>query len=151
MKFFYWTILIILALVFQGRLSILGIYPDLTALMAYYAGIRYGETKGLLVGSLIGATQDIVSLYILGPNLLAKGAIGFLSAIFITGGIFRWTYLLGIIAVVIFTLIDNSIVFLSRSLFDKIPAPLSTALFIAIMQSILNAPAGIFIRPKHAD
>jgi hypothetical protein len=31
------------------------------------------------------------------------------------------------------------------------PAAPSSVLLIAIMQSILNAVAGIFIRPKHAE
>lgn len=151
MKYLYWAISIFLSLFLQGKVSILGVSPDLTALLAYYAGIRYGETKGLLLGGFIGALQDSISLSILGPNLLAKGIIGFSASFFISGGFFRWTPLFGIIAISLFTFVDNSIVFLSKSLFDKAPAALSTALFVSVMQSLLNAPAGMFIRPKHVD
>jgi hypothetical protein len=31
------------------------------------------------------------------------------------------------------------------------PATLPTALFVTIMQALLNAPAGIFMSPKHVD
>lgn len=149
--FLYWLILIFLSFILQGRLSVIGVPLDLTTLLVYYAGTRYGQTKSLLLGGAIGALEDILSSTILGPNMLAKGIIGFSVPFFTSGGFFRWTPLLGIIAVSFFTLIDNTIVFLARSLFDTMPTAISNALFIAVMQSLLNAPAGIFIRPKHAD
>lgn len=151
MKYIFWAILIFLSFILQGRVSILGVPPNLTALLVYYAGVKYGQTKGLLTGVLIGALEDNISSPILGPNLLAKATIGYFSSLFITGGFFRWTPVLGIFALFLLTLLDNSIVFISRSLFDKIPAELTSALFVSIMQSILNAPAGIFIRPKNAE
>ncbi len=151
MNYLCWSGLIILSLILQSRVSVLGVSPNLTVLLTYYAGVKYGETKGLFFGVFLGALEDSLSLHIFGPNLLGKGVIGYSSSIFVTGGLFRWTPLLGIIAVSLLTFADNSIVFLSRSLFDKVPAALSTALFISTMQSILNAPAGLFIRPKHAD
>ena len=151
MKYLLWAILIISSFVLQARLSILGVSPDLSILLVYYAGIKYGEKKGMLTGVLIGALEDSMSLSIFGPNLLSKGIIGFFSALFVTGSLFRWTPFLGMIAVLFLTFLDNSIVFLSLSLFDRAPAAISNALFISLMQSILNAPAGILIRPKDAD
>lgn len=151
MKYLAWAIAVFLALFLQGRLSFFGVKPDLTALLAYYAGIRYGEGRGLLAGGLIGAVEDSVSSVMIGPNLLAKGMIGFLASFFISGGIFRWTPLLGVIAVFMLTFVDNSVVFLLRSIFEGMPAMPTTALYIAAMQSLLSAPAGIFIRPRHAD
>ena len=151
MKYFLWAVLIIFSFVLQARLSIIGVSPDLSLLLVYYAGIKYGEKKGMLTGVLIGALEDSMSLSIFGPNLLSKGIIGFFSALFVTGSLFRWTPTLGLIAVLSLTFLDNSIVFLSLSLFDKVPAAISNALFIAILQSILNAPVGMLLRPKYAD
>jgi rod shape-determining protein MreD len=150
-KYLFWAILIFLSFVLQARLSILGVSPDLSILLVYAAGIKYGEKKGMLTGVLIGALEDSMSFSIFGPNLLSKGVIGFLSALFVTGSLLRWTPPLGTIAVLFLTFLDNSIVFLSLSLFDKAPSAISTALFISLMQSILNAPAGLLIRPKNAD
>lgn len=87
----------------------------------------------------------------LGPNMLAKGTVGFLSASFISGSFLIWTPVLGTIAAALLTFTGNTIVFLSLSLFDKLPTHPATALFIATMQSLMNAPAGIFMRPKNAD
>ncbi len=151
MTYILWAFLIFLSFFLQARISVLGVSPDLTALVVYYAGIKYGETRGLLSGVLIGALEDGLSSFIIGPNLLGKGMVGFFSAFFISGGFFRWTPLLGMIALSFFTVLDNSVVFLSRTLFDKMPAAPSSALFITIMQSVMNALAGIFIRPHNVD
>jgi rod shape-determining protein MreD len=151
MKYIHWALAIFFSLIIQSKLSILGVAPNLTALLAYYAGVRYGETRGLLVGALVGILEDSVSSSLIGPNMLSKGAIGYFASYAVYGGVFRWTPILGIIALSLLTFIDSSIVFLSRSLFDVMPAAISTYLFITLMQSLLNAPAGIFIKPEYAD
>jgi len=149
--YLWWALLIFLSFFLQSRISVLGVSPDLTVLLVYYAGIKYGETRGLLSGVLIGALEDGLSSFIIGPNLLGKGMIGFSAAFFVSGGFFRWTPLLGMIAVSFFTVFDNAVVFLSRTMFDKMPAAPSSALFITVMQSVMNALAGIFMRPQHVD
>lgn len=151
MKYIYWAIITILSFVIQGQVSVFGISPDMTALLAYYAGIRHGETKGMFIGVLIGLLQDISSPSIIGPNLLAKGMIGFFSSLFISGGIFRWTPLFGVIALCLLTVLDNAVVFWSTSVFDSAQTTLSSFAYIAVMQALLNACAGIFIRPKHEE
>lgn len=145
------AIAIFAAFFLQGRISVLGISPDLTAILIFFVGLRYGETRGLLLGVLTGAIEDSLSSSFIGPHMLSKGLMGFSSYFFLTGGLLRWTPVLGIIAVALLTFADNLVVFLARSVFDKMPATLSTAFFVSVMQSLLNAPAGIFIRPKHVD
>ncbi len=151
MKYLQWAAAAFLVFFLQGRISVLDITPDLTAVLAFCAGIRHGETRGLFAGMVIGGLQDSMSLSIIGPNLLGKGMVGYFSASFLSGGILRWTPVLGIVAVSLLTLVDNAVVYFARGLFDKIPASLSTALFVSVMQAILNAPAGLCIRPPHAD
>lgn len=151
MKYLLWAIAVFFSLFLQSRLSFLGVKPDLTVLLAYFAGIRYGERRGLLIGALVGAVEDSVTSAIIGPNLLAKGMIGFFASSFVSGGIFRWTPVLGAIAIGLFTFIDNSVVFLLRSIFQGMPAMPTTAFYVAAMQSLLSTPVGIFIRPRHAD
>jgi rod shape-determining protein MreD len=151
MKYLSLAALTLIAFFLEGRISLLGISPDLTALLAFGVGIRYGETRGLLAGVVIGAIEDSISGSIIGPNLLGKGIVGFSSSLFVSGRLLRWTPLLGMIVVSLLTFVDGFVVFLARSVFDTVPALPSTAFFVAIMQSLLNAPAGIFVRPKNAD
>ncbi len=151
MKYILWPIAVFFCFFLQGRVSVLGVSPDLTVLLVYYLGMRYGETKGLLFGVIIGALEDSISSSIIGPNMLSKGIIGFSSSFFISGGFLRWTPFLGLIAVSFLTVIDNAVIFLAESIFDRMPAAPSYALLVAIMQSLLNAIAGVFIRPRHAE
>ncbi len=151
MKYLVALAVVYLALFLQGTISVLGISPNLTALLAFYAGMRYGQTSGLLAGIAIGALEDWISSSIIGPNLLGKGMIGYFSSFFVSGGLLRWTPILGIIVAFILTSVDNFVVFMSNSMFYRVPALPATALFVAFLQSILNAPAGIFIRPKNVD
>lgn len=151
MKYVYWTCAIFISLILQDRILILGVSVNLTTLLAYYGGIRYGHTRGLLLGALIGALEDSITSSFLGPHLLSKGIIGYTSSFFVTGGVFRWTPLLGIVAVLLLTFMDNSVVFVTNSIFDKTPAAISSAFYISVLQSILNAPAGLFIRPASED
>ena len=151
MKYLYWALIIFLAFLLQGSISILAVSPNLTALVVYFIGIRHGRTQGLVSGVLIGALEDSLSSGMIGPNMLAKGLVGFLSASFISGNFLIWTPLSGTIAAAFLTLTDNTVVFLSLTLFDKLPTHPSTALFATTMQSLMNAPAGFFMRPKNVD
>jgi len=151
MNYLLWALAFFLAFLVQAKLSLLSVAPNITALLAYYVGIKYGLNKGVIFGLLIGALEDSLAAPILGPNMLGKGLVGFSASFFISGGIFVWTPLLGILGLALLTFIDNSIVFLSLSIFDKPPTNPGTALFITIMQALINSAAGMFIKPAHAD
>ena len=147
MKYVLWVLIIFFIFTLQGSISLFDITPNLTAALACYAGIKKREIKGMFLGSLIGVIEDSLSGPFLGPNLLSKGLLGYLSS-FIYSRFFVWTPLLGIISISVLTLTDGFIVFMSRSIFDKMPANSGAAAFIIILQSLLNAPLGIFLKPK---
>jgi rod shape-determining protein MreD len=150
-KYLWWVPIIFLAFLSQSHISILEVSPNLTALAVYFIGMRHGRTQGLASGVIIGAIEDSLSSGMLGPNMLAKGLVGFLSASFISGNFLIWTPLSGTVAAALLTFTDNAVVILSLALFDKFPTHPSTALFTTTMQSLMNAPAGIFIRPQNVD
>jgi rod shape-determining protein MreD len=150
-KYFWWPFLIFLAFLIQNSISILAVSPNLTVLVVYYIGIRHGGTKGLLIGALIGAIEDILSSSMIGPNMLAKGIVGLLSASFLSGNFLVWTPFFGTIVVAFLTFTSSTVVFLSLTLFEKLPTHPATALYTSTMQSLINAIAGIFMRPENAD
>ena len=150
MKSFFIFLGVMLAFLLQIKISILGVSPDLTAAVAYYFGITGGSTKGVLFGSLIGAIEDSVGGSILGPNLLGKGLVGFFSS-FMSGSPLRWTPFLGIVSLAILTLMDGSIILLSRAIFDAMPTSLSSGILTLLGQGLFNGVIGIFIRPKNVD
>lgn len=150
MKNFCLVLATIVSLVLQTELSIFGVVPALTVIVAFYVGTTAGTTKGIFFGSLIGIIEDCVAGGMIGPNLLGKGIVGFLSS-FLSGGIFRWTPVLGILSILILTIMDGFIVFLSKAIYETLPAPPSRAVVTILAQGILNAFAGMLIKPKGAD
>jgi rod shape-determining protein MreD len=147
MIYLLWAAILLFAFVLQGSISFFDISPNLTVILACYAGIKKREVKGMLIGSVIGIIEDSLSGAFLGPHLLSKGLIGYLSSLTYSR-FFIWTPLLGIITMSALTFIDGLIIFASRSIFDRMPASFLVALFMILIQSLLNAPFGFILRPK---
>ncbi len=139
-----------LAFVIQTKISFFGVSPDLTAVAAYYFGIKGGPLRGIFFGSLIGMAEDSVGGIILGPNLLGKGLVGFFSS-FMSGSLFRWTPLLGIVSLFALTILDGVTVVVSRAIFESASSSLTRSVLVVISQGLFNIFFGIFIRPKNVD
>jgi rod shape-determining protein MreD len=150
MRCFLWAVVILCTFILQERTSLFNVTLNLTCVLAYYAGIRKGEMTGLLVGSLVGIIEDSLSGTFLGPHLLSKGLVGFFSST-MSGSVFRWTPFLGVVGISVFTFLDSTVVFISRSLFEKMPMDISPALFIFIIQILANALLGLAIKPEDAE
>lgn len=147
MKYLFWLVVVFFAFILQTSISILNVFPNLTVALVSYAGIRKGEVKGLFLGSLIGIAEDSLSGTLLGPHLLSKGLIGYLS-----GSLYRkyfmWTPLLGLITIIFITSIDSFAVFISRGFFDRFPVGFGNAAFTILIQSLINAPLGMLLKPR---
>ncbi len=150
MIYFLWTAIIFFSFIIQGSISLFDVTPNLTVVLACYAGIKKGEVNGIFIGSLIGIVEDSLSGAFLGPHLLSKSLVGYFSSL-MYNRFFVWTPLLAVISISLLTVTDSFIVFTSRSIFDKMPVNIGTAAFIIGMQSLLNAPFGLFIKPKKEE
>ncbi len=148
MTYVLWTGIILFTFFIEERISIFHVAPNFAALLVYYAGIRKGELEGLFLGSIVGAVEDSLSGTFLGPNLLSKGIIGYFSS-FMSGSFFRWTPLLGAIGIGVLTMVDNTFVFTTRSFFDRMPTGFKAAAFKIVIQSLINIPLGLFLKPKN--
>ena len=148
MKYLIWIFIIIMVFIIQGSVSLYYVTPNLTVALAYYAGVKLKEVKGLFLGGFIGIMEDSLTGILLGPNLLSKGLIGYFAS-FMYSRFFLWTPVLGIMSVFLFTFVDGLIVYITRSIFAKSPVDLSTALLVISLQAMLNAPLGLFIKPKN--
>jgi len=146
-KYLLWAGITFLTFGIQGSISLFDITPNFTVILACYAGIREGEGKGLFFGSLIGIVEDSLSGALLGPNLLSKGLVGYLAA-FLYSKFFVWNPVLGILTVSLLTMADSFIVYTARSIFGTMPSGIGAATFIIFMQSLYNAPIGIFLKKR---
>jgi len=147
MIYILWILLVFLTVVIQASISIFDITPNLTVVLAFYAGIRYGDIKGIFIGSCIGIIEDSLVGTLLGPNLLSKALVGY-AASFLYNRFFMWTPLLGMISISLFTFTDSFMVFGLRSIFNRMPAGAGAAFLIIIIQALFNAPFGLFLRPR---
>jgi rod shape-determining protein MreD len=148
MTYILWIGITLFIFFIEDRISVVHVSPNFITVLVYYAGITKGGLGGLFLGSIIGFIDDSLSGNLLGPNLLSKGMVGYFAS-FMSGSFFRWTPLLGAIGIGVLTIIDNTIVFITRSFFDQMPTTMKSAAFIIFIQSIINIPLGLFIRPKN--
>jgi len=148
MTYILWIGITLFTFFIEERISVFHVSANFITVLVYYAGITKGELRGMFLGSIIGFIEDCLSGGFLGPNLLSKSMVGYFSS-FMSGSFFRWTPFLGVIGIGVLTIIDTTIVFITRSFFDHMPTTIKAASFIIFLQSIINIPFGLFIRPKN--
>lgn len=148
MIYIIWSVIILSTIIFQGSITFLDVTPNLTVILVYYFGIKKEAIKGMFFGAFIGLIEDILSSNLfIGYNFLSKGFVGYLSST-ATNKIFIWTPILGVISISLFTLVDSCLIFTSKTLFQAMPMKIGAALFVVLIQSLINAPLGLLIKPK---
>jgi rod shape-determining protein MreD len=80
LSYLKWPLLFIGCFILQTSfipsMGIFGIKPDLVMIILFFFAIRYGVMPGMIVGFLIGLTQDLYTPAFLGQNALTKTVIG---------------------------------------------------------------------------
>src|SRR5208337_172963 len=135
-------------------------FSNLTVVLVYYFGLKShqrnadrdfsgskSELESVAFGVIIGLMEDVISGSIIGPGLLSKGLLGLMTPVVFTDMIFKWTPLWGAIIVVIFTLFDGMVVVSSRIMFTGIHVTGALLFQAMCVQSVLNIPFGILLRP----
>lgn len=150
MKKLLFILLIAAAFVIEAKWKVLGVRLNLIVLFAYYTGLKYGPSRGLLVGLILGAVEDSIAGPMLGPSLLGKATAGYLAP-FITYGLFIWTAPLGLVWLLLLTVLDGAISFFALSIFSYQPAPVTDALLTVLWQGLIVCPVGLFLRPRHDE
>ena len=155
-----WMLLAALVFLLQTQCYFIRDFSNLTVILVYYFGLKShqhnsehdfsgstSEIESVTFGVIIGLMEDVMSGSVIGPGLLSKGLLGLMTPVVFTDMIFKWTPLWGAIIVVIFTLIDGMVVVCSRMLFTGIHV--TGALFFQALcvQSLVNMPFGILLRP----
>lgn len=145
-KYPFFLLIILFVLIIQSSIFIYNISLNLTVLIAYYAGIKNKGLSGLFIGAMTGFLEDVFSSSFIGINMLSKSLIGYVS-VFIYGKYFIWTPLLGLLVVILFTFVDGFLIYILKSIFDRVPIELLRAFFVISIQSLFNAIFGYFIKP----
>lgn len=120
MKVFASLSLLLFTLALQGTITegfnIKGIKPDFLLIVSYGIGLYKGEVKGLILGGFIGLLADASTSYLLGPNLLSKATVGFLSG-FLRKKVFMITVGVNLIFILALSMLDGGINYLIITIF----------------------------------
>jgi len=80
MYYLKWPLLFIACFLLQTSfipsLAVFGVKPDALMIVLFFFSIRYGIMPGLIMGFIIGLTQDLYTPAILGQNALTKTIVG---------------------------------------------------------------------------
>jgi cell shape-determining protein MreD len=164
MSYIKWILFIFLVFLAQTQIALFNVPLNLTVVIVYAYGLKklekakndkyFGkyssmglEIKSTAFGACVGLLEDIIAGGILGPAFLSKGIIGFLIIVIFTDIVFRWTPLIGILAIVAMTVLDNVIVTGLQVLFAGISINYFKVLQILFVQALMNIPFGIIFRP----
>jgi cell shape-determining protein MreD len=160
MNYAKWAIFIFLTFLIQTQLSILGKPLNLSIVLVYFFSLKslprshktdvyFGsrsEIKSTVFGAFVGLLEDILSGSIIGPNFFSKGLTGFLTIVVFTEVVFKWTPLLGVITIVVFTILDGVMVAVSMIIFTSINISILDALRTILIQTVANIPFGIILK-----
>src|SRR5208283_1246749 len=155
-----WIFLTVLVFLLQTQCSFFWDFSNLTVILVYYFGLKScqrnadrdfsgskSEFESVAFGVIIGLMEDVISGSIIGPGLLSKGLLGLMTPVVFTDMIFKWTPLWGAIIVVIFTLFDAMVMVSSRMMFTGVHVTAAILFQAMCVQSVLNIPFGILLRP----
>lgn len=164
MNYFKWIFFVFLTFLIQTQISIFHHPLNLTVVLVYIFGLKslalqpaararghFGSTveiKSISFGAGIGILEDIISGAIIGPGFFSKGIIGFISVTAFKNLIFKWTPLVGGIALVILTIFDATIFTGMRVLFTGININGFIVLQAIFIQAIFNIPFGIIFKAR---
>ncbi len=157
-----WFFLASVALLLQPKLTLFGCPLNLTIALVYAFGIKTAphqpaasgssdvlpEIRGTAFGAGIGLIEDVMTGSILGPNLLSKGLAGFVSTMVYREIFFQWESAVGGVVLAVLTLLDGLLVIWTRELFSNLYAGGPAVANLIIVQSIINIPLGLMLRPE---
>lgn len=138
------------AFIFEAKLSINGVWPDFTAMLAYGFGMNYGPSAGAIAGAATGLVSDGLSSGMLGPNLISKTMVGYFAGFF-SIAFFRWTPVVGIFGAVGFTVLDRAVSYITLTALGQMPMNPTGAITFMLWQALINSIIGAFIKGKGND
>lgn len=157
-----WLFLIFLTFLIQTQINPYGKQLNISVVLVYFFILRTNiqqariyrlsivpEAKGLLFGASVGLVEDILTGSIIGPALFSKGLIGFLITIIFSDVVFKWTYLSGILVLILVTIMDGLLVSGIRTLFENLLINKEVFAKDIFFQTVINILFGIIIRPKN--
>ncbi|TAN45714.1 MAG: hypothetical protein EPN22_01615 [Nitrospirae bacterium] len=163
MIFLKWLLLTAGVFLVHTQLSSFAGLFNLSVVLVYYFGVeslsRISSKKFFPVrielesagfGASIGLVEDALSGGIIGPAILSRGLIGFVTPFVYTEIVFRWTPIWAGALLVLFTFCDGWIIAGARSVFSETVINNAQVLRVVAFQCLVSLPFALLIKPLSA-
>lgn len=146
MKMVLFVFAAFVSLVLEAKLTVLGIRPNLTVLLAFYIGLRGGPASGLLSGVTLGLLKDGLAGGVLGPSALSHAIAGYAASYM--SGILGWKPVLGFIVIPVVTVLEGFFSFAFLRAVAEAPGTVGNIAAAVALQGALSVLAAPFIRAR---
>lgn len=161
MKTIIWAVLTLAVFLLQTQSAFFFSPLSFTVILVYFFGLDsihkgpsrelYGimpEFESAVFGAAVGLAEDVISGSIIGPGILSKGLIGFLTPLLFSNVIFRWTPAWSGVVIFLFSVLDGVILVGSRAVFTEISIQGIHALKSVAVQAVIGVPFAMMLKPK---
>jgi len=131
--------LMIQAVFFQGT------RPDIVMVLVCIYTLKYGQGRGVALGAIAGLLIDTANGCMLGPNILSKALLAFLTGA-IKDNLFQWNAFINALVVTILSIADIILVFISLEVFSG-ASFLNRSWESSVIQVIYTLIASIVLYP----
>lgn len=122
-----------------------GARPDIVMVLICIYTLNYGLGKGVALGAIAGLLIDTANGSMLGPNILSKAMLAFLTGA-IKDNLYQWNAFINALVVALLSIVDIFLIFVSLEVFSK-ASFLNRSWESSIMQVIYTLIASIIIYP----
>ena len=122
-----------------------GARPDIVMVLVCIYTLKYGQVKGVALGVIAGLLIDTANGFILGPNILSKAMVAFLTGT-IKDNLFQWNAFINALVVTILSVVDIFLIFISLEIFSK-ASFLNRSWESLVIQVIYTLMASIVLYP----
>ena len=122
-----------------------GARPDIVMVLVCIYTLKYGQVRGVALGVIAGLLIDTANGFILGPNILSKAMVAFLTGT-IKDNLFQWNAYINALVVTILSVVDIFLIFISLEIFSK-ASFLNRSWESLVIQVIYTLMASIVLYP----
>ncbi len=96
-----------------------GARPDIVMVLVCLYTLRHGQVRGVALGVCAGLLIDTANGFILGPNILSKAMVAFLTGT-IKDNLYQWNAFINALVVTVLSVVDIFLIFITFEIFSKV-------------------------------
>jgi len=119
--------------------------PDIVIVLVCIYTLKYGQINGVVLGAIAGFLIDTANGCIMGPNILSKAMVAFLTGM-IKDNLFQWNAFINALVVTFLSAVDIFLIFIILEIFSKVSF-FNRSWESSVIQVIYTLTASIVLYP----